>query len=439
MRHNSIVILVGIPIVDRKSSIVVVVWKQKSTLVRNVNREKQQPVKNMTESDPNIQQDDRSKPRSLDSLLQLKPQPNTPRISFASICKLASSTKSNKSSKICLHLPIEELVNATTLQTRSNPNTTPNTQREALRDDGTIITSRMTTRSNYSLESSKSKSSFRLRVSMSGGVVVAGPMARVAITGLGLQQQELRFLKETFDEMDRDKDGRIDKLEFLKALGEADANNDYHSFTEKVYQRIQLNWNQDNGISFDEFIHMSGTFCMFTPSDIPRFVFRCYNKQGDGMFGTQDFIDLSRALTTKDAGPKTWADALKFDKTHKTYLSENDFIAMVAAYPHFLDFARQLQEKLQELSLGTSFYTMIMQRQEYVRTQEARARMMNESLLSSGLLLPVDETVSGKDRLPLPSTTDFGLGNDHVTEPNIMKRDNRNLLKLGYKLLSGVV
>ena len=144
----------------------------------------------MTENDTNTQQvDEKNRPRSMDSLLQLKPQPNTPRLSFASICKLASSTKSNKSSKICLHLPIEEL----TLQTRSNPSTQPNTQRESL------ITSRMTARSNYSLDSSTPRSSFRKRVSVSGGVVVASPMARVAISGLGLQQAELRFLKETFD------------------------------------------------------------------------------------------------------------------------------------------------------------------------------------------------------------------------------------------------
>ena len=240
--------------------------------------------------------------------------------------------------------------------------------------------------------------------------------------------------------MDRDKDGRIDKLEFLKALEEeADANDDYHSFAEKVYQHIQLNSNQDNGVSFDEFIHMSGTFCMFTSSDLSRFVFRCYNKQGDGMFGKQDFKDLSRAVLTKDVGPKTWADALKFSKTSQSSLSENDFIAIDVAYPHFLDFARQLQEKLQEISLGKTFYTIIMQRQEYVRTQEARARMMSESLLSSGLLLRQEETLPDTEILPLPTSTDIGTGHSHVSETDIMKHDNRDLLKLGYKLLLGGV
>ena len=392
----------------------------------------------MTENDSNEQdEEEKRKTRSLDSLLQLKPQ-RTSRISFESICKLASS---NKSSKICLHLPIEELMSTTTTQTSSNPVSTPTTQREALRDDGTIMTSRMTARSNYSLESSTSKSSFRKRVSRGGGVVVAGPLARVAIHGLGLQQAELRFLKDTFDEMDRDKDGRIDKLEFLRGLGETDVNGTFNSFTENVYQHIQLNWNQDNGISFDEFIHMSGTFCMFTPSDMSRFVFRSYNQHGDGMFGMQDFIDLSRAMTSSNVvGPKTWADVLKFDKTHKTYLSESDFIAMVDAYPHFLDSARRLQENLQEISLGTPFYTTAMQRQEYVRTQGARARMMNEILLSSGLMLPEDSPLSDSDPLSLPSSTDSsGLRHGHGIVSDIMKRDNRNLLKLGYKLLAGNV
>ena len=379
-----------------------------------------------------------NRPRSLDSLLKLKPKPKSTSpqgISFADIRKLGSS---NKSSKICLHLPIEELVSTgTTSLSVSLPISVVDTQRG---DDGTVTSRMMTSRTNYTLESSKS--SFILRVSMSGGVVVAGPVARVAIDGLGLQQAELRFLRTTFDEIDKDKDGRIDKFEFLHQLGETEQN----SFTERVYQHIQLNWHHDNGINFDEFIHMSGTFCMFTTTDMTRFVFRCYNKHGDGMFGMHDFHDLSRAVTPNN-GPKSWADALKFDRTHKSYLNEDDFITMEEAHPQLLDFARRMQVKLQEISLGTAFYTNVMQCQEHVRTRETRARMMNESLLSSGLLLP-DDFMSGTDTLPLslslstpslPLSLSLSTPSDFTGDPDITKRDNRNLLKLGYKLLTNSV
>ena len=330
-----------------------------------------------------------------------------------------------------MHLSIEDLVvdtstqKNTTLGSCSNHNT---------QGDDITITSPITPRTNYSCDSTKS---FLCRLSMSGGVVIAGPVARVAIDGLGLQQEELRVLRSTFDEIDKDYDGRIDKLEFLHELGEAEATAEPNSFANKVYQRIQLNWTHDNGITFDEFVHMSGTFCMFTHSDMTRFVFGCYNKGGDGIFGKQDFVDLSRAWTQSDGGPKTWLDVLKFDKTHKAYLDENDFIAMEAAYPQLLGFARRLQHKLQEISLGNAFYTNVMQRQEHVRTQEDRARMMSSSIMSSIKILPGD-TVSGIDTPSLPSPSDI-IDLTLTSEPDLTKRDNRNLLKLGYKLLTNAV
>ena len=368
-----------------------------------------------------IPQEDKRR-RSLDSLLKWKPKSTSSIISIAKIRSLAS----NKSNKVFM-LPIEDLVvNASTQKNMTlGSSSNLNTQR----DDGTM-TSRITSRTNYSLESSKS--SFMRRLSLRGGVVVAGPMAKATIDGLGLQQEELRFLKTTFDEIDKNDDGRIDKLEFLHELGEAEATADPNSFTNKVYQRIQLNWHDDNGINFDEFVRMSGTFCMFTHTDMTRFVFGCYNKGGDGIFGKQDFVDLSRAWTQSDGGPKTWLDVLKFDKTHKAYLDENDFIAMEAAYPQLLGFARRLQHKLQEISLGNAFYTNVMQRQEHVRTQEDRARMMSSSIMSSIKLLPED-TVPGVD-----SPSDTGL-TSVAEQPDLTKRDNRNLLKLGYKLLTNSV
>ena len=77
-----------------------------------------------------------------------------------------------------------------------------------------------------------------------------------AILGLGLQQNELRILKKSFDKIDEDKNGIIDKLELLHALGVKDEVSNL--FVDKVFDTIDFDG--DDGINFDEFIQMSGMF-----------------------------------------------------------------------------------------------------------------------------------------------------------------------------------
>ena len=226
-----------------------------------------------------------------------------------------------------------------------------------------------------------SKTSIFHRLSLGGGVIIAGSLAQDAIEGLGLQQQELRILRSSFDKIDEDKNGAIDKLELLHALGETDAKGILNnSFTDKVYQMIDMDRNEN--IGFDEFVRMSATFLMFTHRDMVRFVFGCYNKAGQGMFGLQDFADLTKVINTVtlNGGPRTWVDVLKFDKEYKGYLSEAEFIEMANQYPQLIYFASRLQARLQSISLGDKFYSKMLERQEKARILQEYKNIHNGEL-----------------------------------------------------------
>ena len=90
------------------------------------------------------------------------------------------------------------------------------------------------------------------RTSTSGSLTA---YSQNAIKGLHLQQNELRLLKQSFDRIDEDKNGIIDKLELLHALG--DKAEETNLFVDKVFDVVDDDG--DEGINFDEFIQMAGT------------------------------------------------------------------------------------------------------------------------------------------------------------------------------------
>ena len=256
------------------------------------------------------------------------------------------------------------------------------------------------------------------------------PSAEEAIAGLGLDHDGLKFLKMNFNLIDSDGNGMIDKKEFLAALQETNENGDIiNDFTNKVFDVVDVSG--DGGIDFDEFIRMSATFCMFSYTDLTRYVYKCYNKKGDNMFVEQDFLDLNNAInaSTQYGGPRKWSDVLgKYDKvrkifsyrhlhlssfsklstlfngllllsflssltiflpypqTNKGYISEADFLAMTRGYPQLVYFANRLQAKMRQRSLGEVFYMKILERQQRARAFEDYKRIHDG--VSNYLLLP---------------------------------------------------
>ena len=93
-----------------------------------------------------------------------------------------------------------------------------------------------------------------------------GQLAEDAITGMGFTMKELKILRKAFDKQDEDKGGTIDHLEFLHALGHSDGQGELNNpFTELVFNGLIMDFN--NGMTFDEFVRMTATVCMFTHGD----------------------------------------------------------------------------------------------------------------------------------------------------------------------------
>ena len=141
-----------------------------------------------------------------------------------------------------------------------------------------------------------------------------GPLAEDAIAGLGLTMKELRILKKSFDKFDEDQGGYIDHLEFLHALGQTDERGELNNpFTEMVFNALVADPSQ--GMNFEEFVRMAATVCMFTHTDMIKYVFECFST--NGRFEEPDFHSLSEAVNAVAlrGGPRYWSDVLdKYDK-----------------------------------------------------------------------------------------------------------------------------
>ena len=170
-----------------------------------------------------------------------KPTTNTRGLSFGGKNNKAAVAVSPVAGSPVFTVPSSPLNVSSTTSPNSKSNTRPNSPRT------------LTSTPSYS-STKKGSSSFLQRTLSANGTVITVPYSREAIKGLNLHQQELRILKQSFDRIDEDQNGIIDKLEFLHALGEKDEISNL--FVDKVFDMIDFDG--DEGINFDEFIHMSG-------------------------------------------------------------------------------------------------------------------------------------------------------------------------------------
>ena len=359
---------------------------------------------------------DRGLRRSLDSL-QKSSEPSF-KLSVSYVPD-ATKTKSTRTKRLSLDILL--LASNTAISSKIVPIASEDL---STGQNSSLMSKRNTPRGDFVVQSlstkKSSKTSIFHRLSISGGVVIAGSLAQDAIEGLGLQQNELRILRSSFDKIDEDKNGSIDKLELLHALGEIDAKGILNnSFTDKVYHMIDMDRNET--IGFDEFVRMSATFLMFSHRDMVRFVFGCYNKAGKGRFGPLDFVDLSNVINTVtlNGGPRN--DVLKFDKNFKGYLCETEFLDMANQYPQLIYFASRLQARLQTISLGDKFYRKLLERQE-------KARILQEYQKTHGELPPPEKISMTAWMRKIVSLGETEMDQD------IRKGDNAHLLNLGFNM-----
>ena len=244
----------------------------------------------------------------------------------------------NSSSDILLNSPIGPLQKQKSVPIFDSP-----IQRSNSRHSSVVV-------SEFEKDTFSDTTNFFQRI-ISGGETVTVSMGRFgkeAAEGLGLTQKDLKRVRLAFDNIDTNNDGSLSSIEFLSAMNEKGS-----SFTDKVFQMIDVDRN--GTIDFEEFIRMLASFCMFNNEDMKQFVFDSFNKKGPGMFGEQDFVDISKVITaiTLNGGPRKWSEVLEtYDKEQKGYLSKADFMVMEKDYPQLLHFARNFQFNMQVLTLG---------------------------------------------------------------------------------------
>ena len=257
-------------------------------------------------------------------------------------------------------------------------------------------------------------------------VINTGVLANEAILGMGLTQKELFLLKCAFDELDVDMSEKISRSEFLEAIGETEEPSRLNRvFLDKVFCMSDLD--RDGLMNFYEFIVLSATFLMFAHRDMVRFVFGCYNKRGNGMFGEIDFMELSHHnnVVLAKSGKRDWSDMLKFDKSFKGYLSEAEFIVMAYDYPQIIYFASRLQAKMQDYCLGYGWYIKILQRQE-------RARMLEEYKSTHGEVnIDTPENDCFLSTKKIQKFFSFLTGYDDY---DVRTEDNTHLLNIGMSM-----
>ena len=119
-----------------------------------------------------------------------------------------------------------------------------------------------------------------------------GSVAAKTVKALGLSQTHLRQLKKKFDDIDRDKSGFIDSIEFFQMFDEEKS-----PFTNSLFNFIDLD--NSGTIVFDEFVKVCARYCMFTENEILRFWFDCYDEDGSGAIDEDEFIELCRTVNNK--------------------------------------------------------------------------------------------------------------------------------------------
>jgi Ca2+-binding EF-hand superfamily protein len=119
--------------------------------------------------------------------------------------------------------------------------------------------------------------------------VIKDLKALEAAEALNLSQSHMRRLKMKFDDIDIDGCGNIDATEFFEALGEPKS-----PFTDSVFAIIDIDGS--GTMEFDEFIRILATYCMYTQSEILRFCFEMFDKDGSGAIDEKELVELCRAV-----------------------------------------------------------------------------------------------------------------------------------------------
>jgi Ca2+-binding EF-hand superfamily protein len=202
-----------------------------------------------------------------------------------------------------------------------------------------------------------------------GIVNLRDPKALETADMLDLTQSHLRKMRYKFDEIDIDGSGSIDAEEFFETLDMARS-----PFTDRLFAMIDLDAN--GSIDFDEFIRVVTTYCMFTKDEILRFCFECFDVDSSGTIDEKEFVELCKTVNNANPTfPGNFKKALEqFDVNDDGLIDYSEFLEIEKRFPMVLFPAFQLQDRMQDKSLGlNSWLQVIKNYNRALRVEEYRA------------------------------------------------------------------
>lgn len=204
------------------------------------------------------------------------------------------------------------------------------------------------------------------------GVVLTG-RAQEAVEVLGITQTQVRRMYKSFVELDDGLEGRIHLSDFFEEfLGLPRS-----AVTDAIWLALVEN-TTGSMLSFEDFVLITCVYCMFTEEDILRFSFSTFDANGNGDLDEEEFRQMLRIVNhERPLFPGNFKQALEtFDVNQDGVIGFDEFVEMHKRFPLLMWPLFQLQDRMQERSLGRPAWAKIARR-------DAKMRAVNQSMLRS--------------------------------------------------------
>jgi len=167
-----------------------------------------------------------------------------------------------------------------------------------------------------------------------------------------LTDRDLRKVKRCFDSIDTDQSGSITQGEFFDMLELKDT-----PFTRQLCQSVVFeiaDSDENNNLTFDEFVLGVSIVCTLTRDQLLYFVFRCFDTDNSGNLSRQEFLIMSEAVNEAGGGffDGNFAQLLdKFDTDGDGNVDFDEFLLVDTYFPMAFFPVFRMQGELQKKTL----------------------------------------------------------------------------------------
>eukprot|EP00941_MAST-03F_sp_MAST-3F-sp1_P004461 g4461.t1 len=203
---------------------------------------------------------------------------------------------------------------------------------------------------------------------MGNRVPVADERVQKVVDHLQLEKVHLRKLFKAFSKYDKDRSGTIDLEEFYMMVGEKPS-----VFGDSIFSLIDVDGS--GGLEFSEFVEATATFCMMGKEDMLKFCFYIFDKDKNGYIEEDELQDLISILHTAGTTANVESSLLAMASERANKITFKQFTAMNEDYPQVLYPAFRMQHSLQEITLGSSYWSSRKAMFRKERMQEAEEKI----------------------------------------------------------------